>query len=198
MKKFLKYVIWLIAFLLTIIIFIVSINVYIIKYSNRYIIHDFDDSLKVDAVLIPGARVYSTGHVSLMLADRLETAMKVYTTKQVMLIVSGGEGEDGYNEVDAMERYLKSRYVLPEYIIKDFDGYNTFASIDFVTGHNGIQSVIISTQKYHLYRAIFIARKKGIEAYGIAADMHKYPGMEYYRFRESLARIKDFLLIVFS
>lgn len=179
-------------------IFVVSINVYVINYSKRYIIDDIDHALKVDAVLIPGARVYSTGHVSLMLADRLETAMKIYGKEQLVLIVSGGEGEDGYNEVDAMERYLKSRYVLPDQIIKDFNGDNTFASMDFVKEHDEISSIIISTQEYHLYRSIFIARKKGIEAYGIAADMHQYPGMSYYKLREAFARIKDVFLIVFS
>ncbi len=198
MNRFVKYIIWVFGLFALLALFVVSINVYVIKYSERYIIEDVNESIKIDAVLIPGARVYSTGHVSLMLADRLETAMKAYSKEQVKLIVSGGDGEDGYNEVDAMERYLKSRYVLENDIIKDFDGYNTYASVKFVKEQDGIQSILISTQKYHLYRSIYIARKKGVEAYGISADMHQYPGMSYYRLREALARIKDFFMIIFS
>ena len=40
----------------------------------------------------------------------------------------------------------------------------------------------------------YIARKLGIDAYGIASDMRKYDRMKKYKRRELLAQIKDFFL----
>ena len=57
---------------------------------------------------------------------------------------------------------------------------------------------IISTNRYHLPRAIYIARRIGVEAYGIASDLRQYDRMKKYRKRERLAQIKDFFLVNFS
>ena len=43
---------------------------------------------------------------------------------------------------------------------------------------DNIKKAIISTNEYHLPRAIFIARSFGIEAYGIASDMRQYDKMK--------------------
>jgi len=44
-------------------------------------------------------------------------------------------------------------------------------------------------------RAVFIARELGIEAYGVASDLHNYGTvMAQYEVREIAARNKDFLM----
>ena len=48
------------------------------------------------------------------------------------------------------------------------------------------------TQKYHLYRALYIAEQLGIEAYGVASDQHTYGGQMMRDIREVAARCKDF------
>ena len=53
--------------------------------------------------------------------------------------------------------------------------------------------MLIVTQEYHLYRALYIAENLGIEAYGVAADGYDYPGQTVREMREILARNKDFL-----
>jgi vancomycin permeability regulator SanA len=57
---------------------------------------------------------------------------------------------------------------------------------------------VIVTQKYHLYRAIYIAEDLGIEAAGVSADLEKYAGQLYRDIREILARIKDFGLCILN
>lgn len=49
------------------------------------------------------------------------------------------------------------------------------------------------TQKYHLYRALYIAKSLGIEAYGVGADQREYQGATKREMREILARNKDFM-----
>lgn len=55
-----------------------------------------------------------------------------------------------------------------------------------------VKNAIITTQDYHLKRAVYIARQMGIQAYGVAADKHTYFGIEVYKIREYAARVKDF------
>ena len=52
--------------------------------------------------------------------------------------------------------------------------------------------IIIVTQEYHLYRALYVAKALGIEAYGVAADYRTYGGQLNRDIREVLARLKDF------
>ena len=60
----------------------------------------------------------------------------------------------------------------------------------------GVKKMIIVTQEYHLYRALYIAKKLGIEAYGIASDYHTYVGQSIRDLREVLARNKDFIITI--
>ena len=59
------------------------------------------------------------------------------------------------------------------------------------------KKVIIVTQEYHLYRAIYIAQQLGMEAYGVHADYRTYMGQFMRDCREILARCKDFAMTVF-
>ena len=55
---------------------------------------------------------------------------------------------------------------------------------------------MIVTQGYHLPRAIYDARKLGIEAYGVESDLREYGGQLYRDVREILARNKDFIYTI--
>ena len=61
-----------------------------------------------------------------------------------------------------------------------------------------MQRVIIVSQRYHLYRAVYDARALGLEAWGVAAKEPNYAGQSYREFRESLARAKDVIYGIFQ
>ncbi len=61
-----------------------------------------------------------------------------------------------------------------------------------------MEKMIIVSQEYHLYRAIYLARALGIEAYGVAADYRQYSGQLNRDVREILARIKDVGMCIFK
>ena len=60
------------------------------------------------------------------------------------------------------------------------------------------QKILIITQNYHLYRAVYDARALGLDAYGYAADLREYRGQSIRDFREILARVKDFVYCIFE
>ena len=178
-----------------IVILVLNISQYVQQIGSKYIMEE-ENVPDADAILILGARVYSNGNVSLMLRDRLMVGHELYEKgKAKKILVSGDHGTKEYDEVNTMKKYLKEKAVPEENIFMDHAGFSTYESLYRARDIFQVKKVIIVTQKYHLMRAVFIARELGIEAYGVAADKHIYHGvMIKNEIREMLARNKDFLL----
>ncbi len=155
---------------------------------------------QTDAILVLGAYFNpNTGKPSDMLGDRLETAYEVYTKNpDTKIIVSGDHGRKEYDEVNGMKDYLMAKGVPDEHIFMDHAGFSTYESMYRAKEIFQVQSLIVVTQDYHLYRAIFDSRKMGIESYGVIADKRYHLGMNYYKLREVAARNKDFLYALFK
>lgn len=170
-----------------------SINRYVLHYASAYIVPE-NRVPAADAILVLGAYVYPDGQVSPILGDRLETALEIYHGKKSpAIIVSGDHGRVQYDEVNAMKRYLMDRDVPDDRIFMDHAGFNTYESIFRAKAVFQVRKLTIVTQEYHLSRAVYIARKLGLEAYGVAADKRRYAGMGKYEAREIMARNKDFI-----
>ena len=93
-----------------------------------------------------------------------------------------------------MKRICLSLGVPEEDIITDDLGLSTFESVNRAKKVYGIENAVIVTQKYHLYRALYIAKSRGIAAVGVPADLHTYGGQLFRDIREIPARVKDFIL----
>lgn len=191
---------FLISSILVIVLFttIISISQYV-KVTGMSSIIEAKDAEEVDAILILGARVFSNGDVSLMLKDRLTVGYELYEQKcSDKIIVSGDHGTKNYDEVNTMKAYLLDRGVPAEDVFMDHAGFSTYESIYRVRDIFQVNKVIIVTQEYHLMRALFIAKQLGLEAYGVASDIHVYNGvMLKSEIREIAARNKDFVLAKF-
>ena len=198
MKKIRKIIVILTIIISAVVLIASVINIYMISYSSKFIIKEDSFEKKSDAVIVPGAYVFPSGEVSWMLRDRLDTALKVYTKAADKIIVSGDHGNKNYNEVRAMKNYLLEKGVDEHDVFMDHAGFSTYDSMYRAKEVFLLKRAVISTQRYHLYRAIYAARKLGIEAYGVEADLHSYPRMSYYQFREGLARVKDFFYVLFK
>ena len=145
-----------------------------------------------DCVLVLGCAVYEDGRLSPMLADRVSTGAElVQAGVSDTLLVSGDHRTDAYNEVDAMKRYAVELGIPSERVFQDHDGYSTYESIARLKQVFGARRVVIVTQRYHLYRALYLAEKLGLEAVGVAADRQSYSGSVTRGLREVLARCKD-------
>lgn len=195
MKKFIKpALLTCLGIIVFGVIVFLGINFYMIQVTKPYIINPDESNVETQAALVLGARVYSDGRLSDMLEDRMVAGLKAYNNNlSDKLLVSGDHGQVEYNEVKAMRQYALDEGVPSEDIFMDHAGFSTYDSVLRASKVFNAKSLIIVTQKYHLTRALYIARKNGIEAYGIVADRYIYPKMPYFQFRESLARIKDFI-----
>ena len=154
---------------------------------------------KVDCILILGAGLWD-GYPSPMLQERLNLGAELYFAgASDKILVSGDNGEDHYNEVQAMEDYLVEEWAVPrESIVKDHAGFSTYESMVRAKKIFCVETAIIVTQKYHLFRATYIASRMGIKAYGADAQRTSYSGRQLREARECLARVKDFFYCIFK
>lgn len=196
-KKILMYII---IFIIVIILLILGINFFVVLSTRRNIISE--ESTKnlenIDGILVLGAGVWGNSP-SPMLEDRLLQGISLYNIKvSPKIIMSGDHGTKEYDEVNIMKQFAIDKGVPSEDIFMDHAGFSSYDSIYRAKEIFGTKKIIIVTQKYHLYRALYIAEKLGIEAYGVGADPRKYSGQVLREIREILARNKDFVKCIFK
>lgn len=153
----------------------------------------------VDCILVLGCLVKSDGTPSDMLSDRLTRGIELYNEGVApKILMSGDHSRKDYDEVGAMKRYAVNAGIDAANIFMDHAGLSTYDSMYRAKEIFGAKRIVIVTQEYHLYRALYIAEELGIEAYGVASDHYTYSGQTARDFREVLARNKDFLICMFK
>ena len=177
------------------------INSYVKKKGGERIVSAEEAcALKdVDCIIVLGCSVRPGGVPSDMLRDRLTVGVDLYKGgASPKMIMSGDHGREDYDEVNVMKRFAKDADVPSEDVFMDHAGFSTYESVVRAKEIFGAKKVIIVTQKYHLYRALYIAREIGLEAYGVDAELHRYYGQPMRDLREIAGRNKDFFGCIFK
>lgn len=156
-------------------------------------------SFDADAIIVLGASVLPDGTPSSILRDRLDDGIALYFAGAApKLIMSGDNGTESYNECWAMKRYAIAQGVPSEDIFCDHAGFSTYETMYRARHVFGAERVVIATQTYHLYRAIYDAQGVGMEAIGVPSDYGDYANQLWYDVREIFARTKDFFQVLFK
>lgn len=174
--------------------FILIPNLLVVNTAkNSVILPEKAAELKdADCIVVLGAGVRN-GKPTAMLRDRLLTGISLYENGAApKIIMSGDHGREEYDEVNVMKSFAVERGVPDEDIFMDHAGFSTYDTVYRAKAVFEADSIIIVSQKYHLYRAIYTAEKLGIKAVGVSADLDTYRGQTKRDFREILARDKDF------
>ena len=179
--------------LFIIIVLLILINVYMILVTNKSILKE--NKIKADnydCIIVLGAGIRNN-KPSPMLEDRLLTAIELYNKGVAdKILVSGDHEYSNYDEVNVMKNYLKESGIKSEDIFMDHAGLSTYDSIYRAKKIFKVNKAIVVTQKYHLYRALYIAKNVELKAYGVSATKRKYYEQSKRDIREFAARIKDF------
>lgn len=153
--------------------------------------------MDADCILVLGALVRKDETPSFILRDRLERGIELYNMGvSDRLLMSGDHGRVNYDEVNTMKHFAIDTGIPSENVFMDHAGFSTYESLYRARDIFKAKKIIIVTQEYHLYRALYIARKLGLEAYGVVAAGNNYSGQAYRDFREMLARVKDFFYVI--
>ena len=168
------------------------INFHVREISIPFIYQSAAGAEKRGTAIVLGARVYDNGVMSHALEDRMETALELYRAGRIKKILISGKRSGGPDdEVAAMKGFLMKRGVRGRDIMIDGRGVNTAVSMQRAAGKYSIKEAVVVTQRYHLYRAVMLARKNGIDAAGCPADRRRYKKIIWFTFREFFATVKD-------
>lgn len=193
MKKLIKYI-----FIILIIglVLVVGIDLYVKLSTKNDIKNELEINNTFDCILILGAGVRGS-EPSPLLKERLDTGISLYKNKKALkIIMSGDHGKANYDEVNVMREYAISKGVLEEDIFMDHAGFSTYDSIYRANYIFEAKNILLVSQRYHLYRALYISRKLNIKSLGVDAKKSKMTGDGIRSLREILARNKDFFKVI--
>ena len=201
MLKNTKKLFWILfAIIDLIIVFVFSINWFVKASTKEQIITNGDYSKleNIDCVIVLGAGIWGD-KPSPMLEDRLLEGIKLYKDGVVnKILVTGDHGTNGYDEVSVMKKYIMEQGIPSEDIFMDHAGFSTYESIYRAKAIFEVENAIVVTQKYHLYRSLYIANSLGLNTLGAPSNPRIYAGQVYREVREILARNKDFVQCIFK
>ena len=141
------------------------------RFSDGFIAAAPDDLPAIDTGLVLGAApIGPEGGPNRYFEYRLDAAAALWRAGKVKsLLVSGNREGAGYDEPAAMREGLIKRGVPAGAIREDFAGVRTYDSVRRARGVFGQTRLVIVSQRFHLARAIFLARQTGVEAWGLEA-----------------------------
>lgn len=195
MKLFKKIVLWVLGGLLLGILVCFWSNFEIESKTQNFVTDDIEKlpNQKV-GVLLGTSKTLPSGYKNYYFYYRIDAAEKLYKSGKIeYIIVSGDNSRKDYNEPEDMKNELINRGIPADKIYEDFAGFRTLDSVVRAKEIFGQNSYIIISQKFHNERAVYLAQKNGIEAFGFnAKDVNKYAGIKT-KIREYLARTKVFV-----
>ncbi len=190
---FKKFILIFLALLLLLLVFIFTVDAYVSRTGKKHVLNFDEVDEKYDCILVPGASVVSN-YPSAILRDRLDEAYRLYE-KGVSdrILVSGDHGQIEYDEVNVMRNYLLDKGARPEDVFMDHAGFDTYQTVYRAAEIFEVKKTLIVTQGFHLYRALYLAEKIGLEAHGVDSALRVYSKENFNRLREYPARVKAFL-----
>ncbi len=145
------------------------------------------------ALLLGTSKVLKHQQVNQYFYRRINATVDLYKSGKVKyIIVSGDNSTDNYNEPADMKKDLIMNGVPDSVIYLDYAGFRTFDSMVRAKEIFGQDTLIVVSQEFHNQRAVFIAQKMDMVAYGFnAEDVDPSIGFKT-RVREFFARAKVF------
>ena len=172
---------------------VLALSVYVKQQTkDRIYSRETFDQSGYDCILVFGAGVREDGSLSPLLQDRVQTGIDLYFQGAApKLLMSGDHGREDYNEPDAMKSYAVAQGVPSSDIFVDYAGFSTYESLVRAKQVFGAKRVLLVTQTYHLYRALYIGEQLGMDCDGVESDCRTYQSQWWWNLREIVARAKD-------
>ena len=176
------------------------INATMILKVRRYVHFDISVLPIRSTILILGSQTHGT-RLSPVLQDRVDAGIRLKERRKgKKLLLSGDHGQRYYDEVNAMRLYVLANApsIEAEDIFMDHAGFSTWDSMYRARDVFEVRDLLIVTQRFHISRAVCIARSLGLDAvgYGINQDRFKGRNLRNWNLREYFARIKAFFSII--
>ncbi|MEU3900107.1 ElyC/SanA/YdcF family protein [Streptomyces sp. NPDC045251] len=156
------------------------------------------DVPRTDVAVVFGAGLWD-GEPSPYLAHRLDAAAELYRAGRVeVVLVTGDNSREEYDEPDAMRAYLVRHGVPDGRIVSDYAGFDTWDSCVRAKKIFGVDRAVLISQDFHIRRAVALCQEAGVASYGVGVDEVRDVTWYYGGAREVLAAGKAALDAVFE
>ncbi|GLW45812.1 membrane protein [Streptomyces sp. NBRC 14336] len=156
-----------------------------------------EDAPRTDVAVVFGAGLWQ-GEPSPYLAHRLDAAAELYRAGRVeVVLVTGDNSREDYDEPDAMRAYLTRHGVPDARIVSDYAGFDTWDSCVRAKKIFGVDEAVLISQGFHIRRAVALCEAAGVTSYGVGVDDLHDATWYYGGTREILAAGKAALDVVF-
>jgi SanA protein len=146
--------------------------------------------------LVPGAGITADDRPTLALRDRIDGAIELYRAGKVQkILMSGDNSSIYYNEPGAMTNYAIEQGIPESDIVQDYAGRRTYDTCYRAKEIFGLESVIVTTQQYHLSRMVFLCDQLGLNTSGVPVKQSDYLLNRYmmWNVREVLATVAAYI-----
>lgn len=128
------------------------------------------DAPRTDVAVVFGAGLWQ-GEPSPYLAHRLDAAAELYRAGTVkVVLVTGDNSREDYDEPDAMRAYLTRHGVPDSRIVSDYAGFDTWDSCVRAKKIFGVDEAVLISQGFHIRRAVALCEAAGVTSYGVGVD----------------------------
>ena len=160
---------------------------------------EHDDPRPADAVVVLGTQEYS-GWPGPAFSARLDHALSLYEEGLApLVIIAGGDPEgDSYTEAAAGVRYLETQG-LPSDALLAVGGNNTYENLREVKAlaeREGLESVLLASERFHMLRSLVIADDLEIQAYGSPTSTSPRDHVSALRFYYTLREVAAYTAYV--
>ena len=178
----------------------VIINIGMALAARKHTYTDIDAIPPRGTVLVLGSMTYGTT-LSHVLRDRVAGGISLIENgKGKKLLLSGDHGQIRYDEVNAMRLFVldNAPSIPAKDIFMDHAGFNTWDSMYRARDVFEVKDLVIVSQKFHIARAVCMARSLGLDAVGYAVNQDRFSkrNIRYWNYREYFARVKAFFSII--
>ncbi|MFF6801035.1 ElyC/SanA/YdcF family protein [Streptomyces sp. NPDC012616] len=151
-----------------------------------------------EVAVVFGAGLWD-GEPSPYLAHRLDAAAKLYRAGRIQVVlVTGDNSREDYDEPDAMRAYLTRHGVPDRRIVSDYAGFDTWDSCVRAKKIFGVDRAVLISQDFHIRRAVALCEAAGVDSYGVGVAAKHDVTWLYGGAREVLAAGKAALDAVFE
>jgi SanA protein len=168
---------------------------WVVYSADPYVYSDIEGLPANDVGLLLGTSPYSRkGRESALFQHRIDAAAALYKAGKIRHVLASGANPDHtYNEPRKMYYALVEAGVPPEAITLDFAGFRTLDSVIRASAVFKLDRYTVISQRFHVYRAVFIARADGIPAVAYAPPEVSDRQRRRIIAREMLARVNAVL-----
>jgi SanA protein len=178
------------------------LSVFIVCWSNFSVYYESKDFISKEiyelppvktGLLLGTSRNLRSGSENAYFFNRIDACVQLYEAGKIKnVLISGDNGSKDYNEPEDMKKELVARGIPEKHIFLDYAGFDTYDSVLRAWKIFGQKQFVVISQHFHNQRAVYIARRFGLEAYGFdAKDVRKMYGIKT-KFREFFACVKAY------